>query len=55
MDLVIAIVLTLLFLSIQLVGSGTWTWLALTPILAWVGLVIVLFFYKLYELRKEKV
>lgn len=53
MDLGIAIVLTLLFLSIQLVGSGAWTWLALTPIWACVGLVVVLFLYKLYGLWRE--
>lgn len=55
MDLGVAIFLTLLFVSLKLVGSIAWSWWAvLSPLLAWVGLVFVLFFYKLHGKLKEK-
>lgn len=55
MDLAIAIVLTLTLVSLKLVGSITTPWLAaLSPLLAWIGLVLVLFSYKLCERLREK-
>lgn len=56
MDLIVTIFLTSLFVWLKLVGSIAWSWWAvLSPLWAWVGLVILWLTYKIRERLKERV
>jgi len=56
MDLVIATLLTFLFVGLKLFGSVSWSWVVVfSPALAWFALVLVIFGFKLHTLMKDKV